>query len=113
MSITTGYEVRKKDPAKERPDSQRPYVSWKDPTFNMWVLEWLYKFETNDTKNDVLRMAEDIIKQRFDVCPDAYGFFSEYVEEYALRYGNALYEMVTNMQVDEYLRYYNLELGYD
>lgn len=50
MSITTGYEVRKKDPAKERPESQRPYVSWKDPTFNMWVLAWLYKFETNDTK---------------------------------------------------------------
>lgn len=75
MSITKGIEIRKKDPTKERPYNERPWTSWERWYENMWIGEWLRKYETKEPpeyyrrlgqfeweafirKEDLLRMAD-------------------------------------------------------
>lgn len=127
MSITTGFEIRRKDPAKERPFHERPYVSWKSLGLDMWIMEWLNRFtlipddktlfpEREENfwsvelrKSDLLRMANDLITCQFNVCPEAYYFFEGRTqEEYlALQYGKAFRELAERLQDDEILVYYD------
>lgn len=126
MSITKGIEIRRKNPTKERPFDNRPYISWKRWWVDMWIMEWLntyeskepaeyykklgeYEWEVSMRKDDLLRMAEDLINRRFSVCQDAYDYFKDDEEEEnrMVMYGQSFKKLVDQLQDDEMLVYYD------
>lgn len=126
MSITTGIDIRRKDPKKERPLSEIPGVSWKSWIVDMWIAEWLMLYESTDPiehfkrtgeyeweasmkKEDLLRMADDLINRRFGVCPDSFKAFNGIQEEEDLlaMYGEEFRCLAEQLQDDEWLVYYD------
>lgn len=123
MSITRGIEIRRKDPAKDRPFYARPDVSWKCYAFDMWVSEWMIlympkrePYEAGDDywsciieKEELLRMADDLTQGRLSVCPDAYDWMEgeEIYEKDAKRFGTYFRYLAERLQDDEMLIYYD------
>ena len=122
MSITRGIEIKKKAPGTDNSINNSNFVSWKDHVFDMWVSEWISTYiperEMDERspegwsfaikKNDLLKMADDLIQRHFSVCPETYdGFFDELVENYAYQLGLAFRNLAEKVKDDELLRYYD------
>lgn len=126
MSITKGIEIRKKDPAKDRPPHERPCVSWKDRCLDYWIEDWLYAYESDEPggyykklgefeyecgmlKEDLLRLASDMENRRFELCPEGYRWFSGHAatEDLAALYGTMFRQLAERLQEDEMLVYYD------
>ena len=123
MSITVGICIERRSDQKSISNSA--YASWKNWDVNTWISDWfsLHKtqgrpeyfeagedgFRCSILKDDLLRMADDLINRRFDVCPDAYEDFEgeDEIEEMLERYGYALRNLAENLQDDQMLVYYN------
>lgn len=126
MSITKGIEIRRKNPSQDRPCNKRPVVSWKCWYEDIWFMEWLntyesmepaeyykrlgaFEWEASVKKEDLLRMADDLINRRFNVCPEGYGYFKgdEDEENKMVMYGQAFKKLVDQLQDYEILVYYD------
>lgn len=122
MSITRGIEIKKKEPGADNTINNNHFVSWKDRNFNMWVSEWIFTYIPEREmyerspegwsfaikKDDLLKMADDLIEHRFSVCSETYdGFFDELVENYAYQFGLAFRTLAEKVKDDELLRYYD------
>ena len=123
MSITCGIDIRKKD-THECVDCSS-YVSWKNLHVDMWICDWIFTYKSPGEQeffehqgecvrrsirtDDLLRMADDMINRRFDVCPDAYKFFSGIAteEDLVADYGMFFRELAEKVQDDEMLVYYD------
>ncbi len=127
MSITVGIKICPKNPTKESVSNDRPWVSWKNLSVHMWITEWFFLYESEEPsgyyrklgefeweasvlKDDLLRMADDLINRRFDVCPETYHDDiegDEQAEDRLAGYGTSLKHLAEQLQDDEMLVYYD------
>lgn len=120
MSITTGIEIRKKDPLDESYD-HNAWSSWKNQYFDMWVSAWLNHHIGHANlpaydchgehhsvivpKEALLQMGDDLVNRRFGTAPE----WAEDIEdlgEYTMHYGKAFKELAEKAKEDEVLVYY-------
>lgn len=68
-----------------------------------------YEWEASMKKEDLLKMADNLINRRFHVCQDSYDYFKgdEEEENRMVMYGRAFKKLVDQLQDDEMLVYYD------
>lgn len=129
MSITAGIQICVKDKNGKYIANRNKGVSWKNRYIDLWMFEYIFKYkdqliaikseDTDECRNYIIpksvikQLAEDLMTQKFKICPDAYEFiedpFSDELtaeEKTLISYGQQLKQLYDSLQNNEFFVYY-------